>query len=411
MSVETEYEVALEYLQKKHTGEIVLTELSTIAKKIDVSLRSCEILKDNSMVQTALSLISEETSTEVLEKNLVLFAYRLLVLGKHFDSLSLFEKIAVVFDIVNILQEEQGQWLCEYEEKLHPIHDKNERRKRRQEFFEASGEERRLVTEDSMHFTKNFLQYFAPQGIDSIVLPSFARMFIPKNYLQDNLKKVASFCDSVIGNRAWKETILFYVMTFLFHEKSSAIHSKSQEKIHCEFPNEILEKAIKPCTYVLHLLGEIEPSIRFLPKEEQSQKALCFLSNFFEKFSLEELFLSLIPFFSIHKQLVTTQKLEDLIDAASGSPKAISYLLKKVIRYKQSEIKTSIKSSFKDLILIGVQEAMIDSVVKEKSDELVYKEVPLKIMQYTHWFIVSPAFDRFLYKIFDSCFFKLVIKK
>lgn len=400
MNADVEYGVALEYLQKGREGEIVLAELSNVAKKIDAFLRSSDVL--GNMGQMAFSLISEAVSSEILKKNLVLFAYRLCVLAKRFDSCTIFERIGIVFEIVNILQEEQSSWLEEYEKKLQPIHDKHERRKRRKNLFVALSEEHKHVNEDCIRFLNDFLRYFTPQGAESLILPDFAKMFVPKNYLQDNVQKLALFCDKVVSSRTWKETALFYVMTFLFREEPHAAEQKGQKKPYVEFPQELLEKAVKPCTYVLNLFGKLEPSIRFLPKDEISKKVLDVLYNFFETFSLEQFLLSVGPFLSIRGQFITTQKLEDFIDVTSGSPKVISYLLKKLVKYKQSESKACGEISFKDLIMVGIEGAMVDSVIKEKADEFVYQETILKVMQYTHRFIVSPMFDRFLYKIGTS---------
>jgi hypothetical protein len=40
---------------------------------------------------------------------------------------------------------------------------------------------------------------------------------------------------------------------------------------------------------------------------------------------------------------------------------------------------------------------MAETAVKEKAAQLVYEEIPLKVLLSTHGFVVSRAFDRLLY--------------
>jgi hypothetical protein len=406
MDAEAEYNAAIEYLKTKQNGALVLSILTDVSKRMDLAIRSSELLKDNMMAQTALSFISADGSIEIINKNLVLVVYRMCELAKRFDALPLFDKMKIVFDILEIFHEEQTSWMEEYERRTEPVHDKKERRKRRKELFESL-EESGSDLANCKAFLKGAVDSLLPQGSESLILPGFARMFVPKNYVHENLEKATPLCARLVASRVWKESLLFYIITFLFRDGKANLRMRETERVSCEASKEVFDKAERASTHLLRIFSAIEPSFQFFPKEESAQKAIDLLNEFFETFSLERLFLQVISLFSGANRTISTAKLENCIDAISGDPKCIAFLLKKLMRPNQPVVEISAKPALKDLLIVGFQGAMIETAVKEKAAQLVYEEIPLKVLLSTHRFVVSRAFDRLLYrtiqKFLKSC--------
>lgn len=393
MSIEAEYETYLAHLKESIEGQELLLALPGISKKLFVFLSES---KEFPLIQSALHYMSEEESLLYLKKNFLLIFGRILVFARNFDALDLHVKIEKLLDLFLIVKEEQNFWLIDYKKKIEPVHDKAERRKRRKEFLAQGSSFEKQDKPICEEWVRTLFANLLPKGTNSLFLPSMAKFFLPTNFLESLATKNIEEIMEVVHSKKWKESLLFLCISFLFQDvfvKKDFLPSQSSS---VELSESMLEKGKNITAWMLELLSIVDPLLRFLPREEVAQKSIVLIGHYLESFSLERCIIKMGRKLFSEKMLIGN--LDHLIDGITGDTKAISFLIKKYAPFFMDSPKLSLTPSIGEILVLGVKGAAIETAIQEKAANLVFQEIPLKIIQSIRLFVLSSFFDRILYR-------------
>ncbi len=392
MSIEEEYETCIARLKETNEGGRLFLCLSEISKVLYSYLS--EAAKQYPMVQTCLSMMGEKEVLLLLEKNFVLILGRVLQVARTFDALDPARKVEKVIDLLGVLKEEQEEWLKEYKKKTEHIHDKAERRKRRKE---PVGNETacadKLLCEASI---KVLFEKLLPEGTGSFFLPSMAKLFLSKNFFESCVTKNIDSLMKAVHEKVWKESLLFLLITFLFKDVFLKNTTQQVGERTLQLTEQYEDKGKQITAWLLELLSIADPRIKFLVKEDVTQKAVAIIGKALFSFSVERWLLSIVHNGLLGKTLIGD--LDLLVDRVSGDPKAITFLLKRIVALSSPAEKLSPQVSMGEILILGVKAAAIEAAIADKAASLVYQEIPLKIFQHIRLFVLSSFFERFIYR-------------
>lgn len=394
MSIDAEYERILAHLKGTSEGSKLLSSLPQISKVLYKHLS--ELALQHSMVQTALAVMSEEEVLRFLEKNFVLLLGRALHVARNFDALPIAAKIEKLIELLSLVKEEQERWFKEYTEQSTHIRDKAERRKRRKELLEKESVFEKRDQPLCEEWVKSLVSIFIPQGTKSLFLPAMASLFLQKNFFESLIAKNIALVMKTIHRREWKEAFLFQALTFLFHDAfvRKTFSPPLKEKV--QLSESSFEKGKMITGWILDLASIVDPMVRFLAKEEATQKGVEIIANFLHGFSLERSLMYGVQSYFLKRFLIGD--LDLLIDRVSGDTKTIAFLLKKVATNVMAPMELTLTPSIGDILIQGIKGAAFETAIQDKAATLVYDEIPLKIFQHIRLFVLSPFFDRVIYQ-------------
>ena len=394
MSLENEYESSLLILDKSAEGRYLRARVPEIAQRI----LACFLKRteENSIVKTALSCLDQATVLNILEKNLILLCGRILLVARDFDALDPVVKLEKIIDFLRILKEEEERWDCDFEEKSEHLHDKESRRKRRKLCLIH---EHHHHMEDKLFAEKALtrcLQIVLPQGTSSLFLPPMVQIFLSKDFFDVwLLKHIDSLMDAVHG-REWKEALLFRIVAYLFQDVFIKIPSIPLKE--SQVSADLFESVTILSGWVLSLLARVEPIMQYIPREEVARLVCDRITPLLHSFSFERGILSSIPYFLSDRFI--GNNLDTLVDSVTGDPKSVLFLLKKLVSLKGDLVDVKATPTLGSILALSVKSALVEHALQEKAASLVYHEVPLRIFNRTHLFVLSRFFDRAIYRFF-----------
>jgi len=377
MKIQSELESALCYFQAQLHKERFFEGLRDFSASLIPPLLS----HFGASGQMVVQFIGQERILEIIEKNLILLAYRSCRALDSFDESGLEHKLAYIVDLLVLLSKEGEAWCSHMQETLSPVHNKKERRRRREGLHEVDLSQVIAETASALR------PLLFPEGYDSLFLPAGAHMILSRAEKKIDYGSIAKKCVEMLFCRDNKMNLLYRAI--------AALHKKalSRDPISCDesIPQEIVDRlspSIEPLVRVF--VRPLASISHVIPKEMVASKLLLVIAGGVGQIR-RHLFSVLFSSEKRHGE----RALVGLIERVSEDERAARALIMRCMP-ESTSLPKGPSPSFFELISFGLKNSASHFAVENILSSVDWKGSALSVLETIRYFVGSAHCDRWL---------------
>ena len=388
---------------------VKLTELSAVLGEyfcdvVEEKQRPPEFFKHltgHGQTKMAVWLLGREKISAIIEKNLVLFLSRIATAIEPINLLSPQEKTAIIIRKLDSFSTLARAWSVHLQESTQHVHDKKERRLRRQAHqHNAAHEIKSSIPSLLEGVVHRLLSLLLPEGGKSLYLPSGgAALLAPKidEMLETAIPSLSLWMAEFMARRDLKIDMLYQLYSGLYRwtqidtplSEPSSIKNPSSSLPSLEPVLECLLQTFAPMV----LTSKIDLSMETVA-EKITEKLIRLSSNPLEPLAIQ-MFRKALTALSSTAPLHSEKDLEQLIQLMSHDEKILRALIKTVIPPPDLPVpkRANIQSVFCELLLYGLKASATEAMAQGAIQTLPWEECQQTMLERFRWFALSPYFD------------------